>query len=678
MTKSKLFYALFLMSAVLFTSGIISCKTASEDEVIETGEEVIVDGDFDTKTKDTTFANAVVIKYSGTTTTVTNPLESSGVKVSVSNGNVVVTSTTTTTEVNYVLSGSATNGSFKIYSDYKFNLVLNGASIVNSSGPAINIQSGKKISVNLLSGTNNRVVDGSTYATSSEDQKGAFFSEGQLNFAGTGALTVMANYKHGICSDDYIAITDGNITITKTVSDGIHANDYFKMSGGTLNITAAGDGIDCEEGYVAISGGNITVNSVDDGITASYDGTDTAITPYVAITGGTINVTTTGDKGNAIKSESYTTVNSSEAITLKVSGRASKGFKTTGNLTITNANANITTSGNAFYDTSDADIASAAGINCDANFVMQQGTVTINSTGIAGKGITVDGTSTINGGTINIITTGATYTYNSANTSEAKGFKSDGAFVMNKGELNIAASNDGLKSGTSITINDGTINVTKSYEGMESIFITIAGGVCNLTATNDAINTSYGTVSGGTESNDNSHLKVTGGVLIVTGSDAIDSNGNFTISGGVVISNGNENIDINGNFLVNGGTLIGAEPANNMTKAMSTSSTQVGFFIKSSASVSTSSLFHIEDASGKDLGTFMPKMSSSYFHFSHPSMAKGSQYKIYFGGSYTGGSFVGNSSGWGLYTGGTYSNTGATLKSTTTTSSSSTVNTITF
>ena len=82
-------------------------------------------------------------------------------------------------------------------------------------------------------------------------------------------------------------------------------------------------------------------------------------------------------------------------------------------------------------------------------------------------------------------------------------------------------------------------------------------------------------------------MKVTGGVLIVTGSDAIDSNGNSTISGGYVITYGNENIDINGNFLVNGGTLMGAEPAGNMTKAMSTSSTQVGMFIKSSATVAT-------------------------------------------------------------------------------------------
>jgi trimeric autotransporter adhesin len=263
-------------------------------------------------------------------------------------------------------------------------------------------------------------------------------------------------------------------------------------------------------------------------------------------------------------------------------------------------------------------------------------------------------------------------------TSEGKGFKSDGAFVMNGGEINISASDDGIKSNKSITVNDGKINVTKSYEGMESIIINIAGGVTNLTATNDGINTSYGTVSGGTEANDNSQINVSGGVLITTGSDAADSNGNITVSGGIVISNGNEDFDFNGNFLINGGTVIGAEPSNNMTKPMGAASTQVGMFIKSGTSVAATSLIHIEDANGKDLLTFKPKTASAYFHFSNPSLLKNTGYKIYFGGTYTGGNFVGNTVGWGLYTGGTYSSTGATLKSSPTTSASATVNTITF
>ncbi|MEA5257545.1 carbohydrate-binding domain-containing protein [Arcicella aquatica] len=671
MTKYKLIYLLLVLSTIGFVTSILSCKTASEEEVIITP--VVIDGDFDTKTKDTTFANAVVIKYSGTTATVTNPFESSGVKVSVTNGNVVVTSTTTTTEVNYVLSGSTTEGSLKLYSDYKFNLIMNGVSIIHSSGPAINIQSGKKVSVNLLSGTNNRLVDGTAYATNTEDQKGAFFSEGQLNFAGTGALTVIANYKHGICSDDYIAIKEGTITVTQAVSDGIHANDYFKMEGGTLSITSSGDGIDCEEGYVALSGGNIIVTSVDDGITASYDGTDTSITPYVSITGGTINVTTTGEKGNAIKSEGYTTVNNSSAITLKVSGRASKGFKTTGNLTLTNVNTSITTSGNAFYDTSDSDIASAAGINCDGNFVMQQGTVTINSTGTAGKGITVDGTSMINGGTINITTTGAAFTSNNQD-SEAKGIKSDGALVINDGTITISAADDGIKSDASITFNKGDISITKSTEGIEAPKITVNNGTINVLSSDDCFNSTNGN---GGESNDGSLMTFTGGVVTVssTGGDPLDSNGSISMTGGTVVAQGPPSqpevaIDYNGTFNISGGLLIASGPsASRMAQATSTTSAQNTVFVKLNSVQASGTLFTVQDASGNNLVTYAPARAAGYFVFSSPSLATNATYKVLTGGSYANGTNTG-----GYYSGGNY--TGGTQKGTFTVSSK--VTTVTY
>jgi hypothetical protein len=101
-------------------------------------------------------------------------------------------------------------------------------------------------------------------------------------------------------------------------------------------------------------------------------------------------------------------------------------------------------------------------------------------------------------------------------------------------------------------------------------------------------------------------------------------------------------------------------------------------YLTSSTQLAASSVLHIEDASGKEMLTFKPKNANYYFHFSNPSLTKNTQYKIYFGGSYTGGSFVGSSSGWGLYTGGTYSNAGGALKSSPTTSGTNTVNTISF
>lgn len=623
--------------------------------------------------------DTVKINYTGTSASFSNYYKDDGVSVSVSGGDVTVTSTNTTKEVVYVLSGTSTNGSFKIYSDYKFNLTLNSVSITNSDGPAINIQSGKNASVYVL-GTNT-LVDGATYASSTEDQKGALFSEGQLNFGGSGTVNITANNKHGIVSDDYIKVNGPSIKVGSAVKDAIHANDYFVLESGTVNLTATSNGIEVEEGYATINGGTLTINTVEDGLVTSYeDVDDTSILPDIAVYGGTINISTTGEKANAFKSEGKTTISTSGTVTLTVSGKGSKAIKSGGNFSLTSGTVKATTSGAAFYDTDDADVAAPAGINCDGNLTISGGTLTVTSTGAGAKGITVDGTAAISGGTTTISATGADFTYNSSNTSEAKGFKSDGAFSMTNGTLNIAAKDDGLKSETSVTISNGTLNVSQSSEGIEAPKVTISGGTINITSTDDGINTTYGTVSGGTESNDGSQLTISGGVVVVTASkDAIDSNGNFLINGGTLVLYGSEEgLDINGNFLVNGGTLISGGPSSNMAHAMTSSSTQVSMFIKSSSALSSSSMLHVEDANGNTIINYKPKGNAGVFYVSSPSLAKGASYKVYFGGTYSGGSFLGGSSGWGAYTGGTYSSSGATLKSSPTTSSSSTVNSLLF
>jgi hypothetical protein len=640
-----------LASMFLFLC-LVSCKKENSSNGGDDGSGA--DSSFVTNTKDTSFTNAVLINYTGTTATVTNPFDGAGVSVTVTNGNVVVTSTLTATEINYVLSGIASEGSFKLYSDYKFNLVLNGVSIINDDGPAINIQSGKKVTVLVLNGTNNRLIDGATYASSTEDQKAAFFSEGQLVFTGTGTLAVTGKYKHGICSDDYIAVTDGDITVTGAVSDGIHANDYFKVDGGTISVTATGDGIDCEEGYVLINGGIITVKSVDDGITASYDGTDAAITPYVKIAGGTITVTTTGEKGNGIKSESYTNVASTGTIQLTVSGRGAKGFKAGGDFTLSTGTVTVNTSGSAFYDTDDADIAAAAGVNCDGNFSMTGGTLSITSTGAGGKGLTVDGTAAFADGTINITASGADF-ISTGDTSEAKGIKSDGALLINGGVINIAATDDGIKSEASITINNGTVNITKSLEGIEAPQITLAGGNVSVVSSDDCLNTTYGS---GSEANDGSLLTLSGATVILssTGGDCIDGNGNGLMTGGTVVAQGPPSapelaIDFNGNFLISGGVLVGSGPnSGNMIEATSSSSVQYAVIVKINGNVTAGSLFNIQDNAGASLVTFAPTRSAYYFVYSSSQLQGGSTYKVYTGGSVSGSTNTG-----GLHTGGTYS-----------------------
>lgn len=155
--------------------------------------------------------NAVYVQYDGNSVTITNPYRGKGVDIVNEGCDVIVTSTVTDEEIKYILSGTTTDGMFKIYSNYKFNLVLNGVDITNNDGPAVNIQSGKKVTVTLSDGTSNSLTDGDTYtAYESEDMKSTIFSEGQLIFEGTGSLEVLGKNRHAICSDDYIRIDNGS------------------------------------------------------------------------------------------------------------------------------------------------------------------------------------------------------------------------------------------------------------------------------------------------------------------------------------------------------------------------------------------------------------------------------------------------------------------------------------
>jgi len=260
-----------------------------------------------------TFSSKVIINF-GTTLTVINPLPGAGVTVTQANGDVTVNSTVA--DVEYELSGTTANGSVKIYSDKKIKLTLNGVNITNADGPAINIQSSKRVFLVLADNTTNSLTDGATYtASGTEDMKATLFSEGQLVFSGAGSLNIKANYKHAICSDEYVRVISGNIKVTGAVSDGIHTNDAFIVDGGIINITTAGDGIQCEEGYIVINNGAFTISAADKGIAATWD-TDKTIDPYLTINGGTINITSSGGEG--IETKSIMTINNG-TITTKTS-----------------------------------------------------------------------------------------------------------------------------------------------------------------------------------------------------------------------------------------------------------------------------------------------------------------------------------------------------------------------
>lgn len=620
MNSRKIFILFFTTCCML----LIACSNDNDPVNDDGDEEIVIDEDFATNTKDTTFVDAVTIAYTDNIVTITNPYENEGVSITQSNGNVVVTSTNTTTEINYVLSGTIKSGSFKIYSDYKFGLGLNGVSIISTDGPALNVQSGKKVTVMLVGGTSNRLVDSSTYtAYNDEDMKGAFFSEGQLNFQGNGNLLVIGRYKHAISSDDYIRIKGGNITISGAVSDGIHAKDYFRMDGGTLNIKASSDGIDCDEGYIKIYDGNITIKSDDDAIVASYEDTDTSIDSSIAISGGTINITTTGQKAAGIKSDIGSIGVTGGTINISTSGLAAKAFNAGGNMTIEGGELTLATTGSAYYDTDDKDISSAAGIKCDGALTIDKGVINITASGAGGKGISVDGDLIINDGTINVSTTGDLFKYGSDDTA-AKAIKSDGNVTVNGGSIIIKTTKEeaeGLESKKILTINNGTIEI-EAYD--------------------DCINAS-------------NHIAINGGNIYCysTSNDGIDSNGTMTITGGTIISSGTtapeEGFDCDNNtFKITGGILVGTGGATSTpTSGVSTQRSVIY-----GTTGTSGDLIHIEASDGTGILTY--KVPRTYNQmtllFSSPDMKSDVTYTVYKGGSVSGGSNF-----HGLYSSATYS-----------------------
>lgn len=480
-------------NGLLPSTDIADPTSSTFEEVAETPDSTDED-----RVENSVFSTVVKVHFDGDEVTVSNP--SSGVSIQKEGAHVVVNASVA--EVAYELSGSATNGSFKIYSSKKFKLTLNGIELTNPQGAAINIQSKKRNFIVLADGSVNTLADGANYASvENEDMKATFFSEGQSIFSGTGSLSITGNYKHALCNDQYLRFRSGGTYRLTAVKDGMHANDEIRFDGSRFEIISEGDGVECEAG-------NVLVQNAD------------------------LQVITSGTKGHAIKSSLGVTVNGG-VLNLTVKGDASKGISADGDVYLTGGYMKIATSGSAIYESDEADLSSSSAVKCDGNLFFENATLYANSTGAAGKGISVDGDLTVGSGKIVVETTGRQYVYNKLDSSP-KGIKAEGALTINDGFVRVTASggegSEGIESKSVLTVNGGTI-IANCYD--------------------DCLNASNAIVINGGNIFCNS-----------SGNDGIDSNGTLTVTGGLVISAGTtspeEGFDCDQNtFKITGGTLIG-------------------------------------------------------------------------------------------------------------------------
>ena len=241
-------------------------------------------------------------------------------------------------------------------------------------------------------------------------------------------------------------------------------------------------------------------------------------------------------------------------ITINTAGKAAKGIKSEGSIYVKAGEINITTTGHGKWDEDDVKTKAAACLGSDAKVVISGGKLTLTSTGAGGKGINCDAEFELIGGDVTIVTKGALYYHNgttentnyTGNTdnvnsdyySSSKGVKADGAVIISGGVINVSTAGknaEGIESKTSMLISDGHVTVNAYDDGLN------VGG-------------------------DGSDLIISGGYVYARAmnNDGIDGNGNVYVKGGLVYAIGanspevaiDANTEEQKKLYVQGGTVI--------------------------------------------------------------------------------------------------------------------------
>ena len=492
-------------------------------------ESVNVDTNDDDYIENTTFDKTITVTFSQSGNASVSGDESGIVSI---NGNDVIATNNTDQVIKYVLTGETSDGFFKLYSTKKQAIVLNGVSITNPDGAAINNQSKKRTFIVLNDGTKNYLTDGANYsdATDSEDMKGCFFSEGQLIFSGSGYLEVDANCKAGIRSDDYVrTMPKANIWVDASAGNGIRGNEAVIVTGGVMNVN--------------------------------------------------------------------------------VTGTADKGISTDGEVRIEGGRTTIFTSGGYEYDSDENDYSACSGIKADSVININGGELNIKSTGTGGKGLNCDDEININDGVVRIITTGKRQKDSKGSVSP-KGIKADGKITVSGGQTQVRLEGTG----------DGTEGIESKSE------IHIEAGTVESYSYDDAINSA-------------GNLYIDGGYVYARSynNDAIDANKNLYINGGVVIAEGAGQpecgLDAAEQYkaYINGGTVIAIGGG---MQAIDSSSKQASIAISASMGMKVGIL----DGSKAILAYTTPSSNcGTALMISSPSFKSGSSYTLRAGCEVSGG-----------------------------------------
>lgn len=128
-----------------------------------------------------------------------------------------------------------------------------------------------------------------------------------------------------------------------------------------------------------------------------------------------------------------------------------------------------------------------------------------------------------------------------------------GNILITGGSFVISVSDDAVHAEALLQIDGGSLTITAA-EGLEATYIIINDGEINITASDDGINAAKKSTAY------TPTFEMNGGTVTISmgqgDTDGVDSNGNIVINGGTISVTGNSTFDYDGTAQYNGGTVI--------------------------------------------------------------------------------------------------------------------------
>lgn len=337
----------------------------------------------------------------------------------------------------YRLSGTLTDGEVVIDTTDSgtVHLILDDASITNADGPAIAVTDAQLAVVVLAEGTTNTLMDGATYADTTEDAPNAALdSSADLTITGSGTLQVDGRFNDAISSSDGLVISQATVEVT-AADDGIRGKDYLVIDSGTITVRANGDGLksdnaeDATLGYIALGDATVTVTAGGDGLDALSD---------VISTDGTLQVTSGGGSTKTVAADASAKALEGDASVVVDGGSLNLDAAEDG----VNSNGSVSINGGEWTIAAGDDA-----VHADLALAVTAGTLDITTSveGLEAADLTLAG------GTISLVARD-----DGVNASSDAG---EALLTISGGELTVDALGDGLDANGSIVMSGGEVLV---------------------------------------------------------------------------------------------------------------------------------------------------------------------------------------------------------------------------